>query len=89
MHTVQSLDRGSSDLNNNVTQSANGISVQVQITDPDLNNFTSGQSSIENCAMLPSVRPSAETTCCNKQKRFIRLPKTRPDDDSLSIFRVI
>jgi hypothetical protein len=81
---VQSLDHGSSDLDNtlsDVTQSANGISVQISdYRPPDLNNFTSGQSSIENCAMLPSVHPSTESTCFSKWKRFIRLPKTRSDD---------
>jgi hypothetical protein len=81
--TVQSLGRGSQYLDNtlsDVTQSANEISVQSSdYRPPDLNNFTSGQSSIENCAMLPSVHPSTESTCFSKQKRFIRIPKTRSD----------
>jgi hypothetical protein len=84
MLTVQSLDCVSSDLDNtlsDVKQSANGISVQSSDYRPsDLNNFTSGQSSIENCAMPSSVHPSTESTCFSKRKRFIRLPKTRSDD---------
>lgn len=82
--TVQSSDCGSSDLDNlisDVTQSADGISVQSSnYRSPDLENFTSGQSSIDNCAMLPSVHPSTESTDFSKQKRSIRLPKTRSDD---------
>jgi hypothetical protein len=82
--TVHSLDCGSSDLDNtisDVTQSANSISVQSSDYGfPDLENFTSGQSSIDNCAMLPSVHPSIESTRFSKWKRSIRLPKTRSDD---------
>jgi hypothetical protein len=35
---------------------------------------------MENCATLPWVHPSTESTCFNKWKRFIRLPKIRSDD---------
>jgi hypothetical protein len=34
----------------------------------------------DNCAMLPSVHPSTESTRLSKRKRSIRLPKTRSDD---------
>jgi hypothetical protein len=82
--TVQSLDCGSSDSDNSisdVTHSANGISVQSSdYGSPDLENFTSGQSSIDNCAMLLSVHPSTDSTHFSKWKRSIRLPKTRSDD---------
>jgi hypothetical protein len=82
--TVQSSDYGSSYLDNtisDVTQSTYSIPVQSpEYGSSDFKNFTSGQSSIDNCTMLPSVHPASEPIHTSKHKRSIRLPNTRSDD---------